>query len=230
MRTPIYSIIVPVLHEADIINHLIDHIRTIDSECTAEIVVIDGDPNGSTIRAIKDTGVIGAIAANGRARQMNRGSALSSGEILIFLHADTLLPADALAQIRKVMLDQCYVAGAFDLGLNTKRCIFRITEMYVFIRTRVTRIPFGDQGIFFRRDYFEKIGGYKDIPLMEDAEIMMRIKKKGDRICIIPLRVLASIRRWEKEGILYCTIRNWALQVLYALGMPPERLVKWYKF
>jgi rSAM/selenodomain-associated transferase 2 len=229
IKAPLFSIILPVLHEADTINDLIDQIRAVDPDGTAEIIAVDGDPTGSTIHAIKDTGVIGVLAAQGRACQMNRGSVLASGEILVFLHADTLLPSDALTHIREAMRKERCVAGAFDLGLNTNRRIFRITEKYVYFRTRVTRIPFGDQAIFVRRDYFEKIGRYKEIPLMEDIEFMMRIKKQGDRICIIPLRVLTSVRRWEQEGILYCTIRNWTLQILYALGIPPEQLVKWYK-
>jgi hypothetical protein len=139
------------------------------------------------------------------------------------------LPNNALATIAVAMSDGRFVAGAFDLGINTDRRIFRITEKYVFLRTRLTRIPFGDQAIFIRRAYFEKIGGYQDIPLMEDVEIMGRIRKRGDRICIIPAKVLTSPRRWEKEGILSCTFRNWTIQMLYALGVPPEQLQKLYR-
>jgi hypothetical protein len=97
------------------------------------------------------------------------------------------------------------------------------------LRSRITRIPFGDQAIFIRKAYFQKLGGFKDIPLMEDLEIMQRIKKKGDKICIIRCKVLTSPRRWEKEGILRCTLRNWLLQVLYFFGVPPYKLAKWYK-
>lgn len=229
MATPFVSIIIPVLNESGRINEIIGHIRIIDPADTAEILVVDGDQQGSTINAIRDSGVITAMSPKGRGRQMNCGAALASGTALLFLHADTLLPGDALARILEVLRDQRFVAGAFDLGLDTNRRIFRITEQYVFFRTRMTRIPFGDQAIFIRRDYFEKIGGYRDIPLMEDVEIMSRIKRQGDRICIIPEKVRTSPRRWESEGILSCTFRNWALQILYAFGVSPERLVKWYK-
>ena len=91
------------------------------------------------------------------------------------------------------------------------------------------RIPFGDQAIFVRKAYFEKVGGYAEIPLMEDVELMRRIRKRGDRICIIPEKVLTSPRRYEQEGILYCTFRNWALQLCYQAGVSPERLAKWYR-
>ncbi len=226
---PFFSIIVPVLNESAAINELIGHIRTLDVTGIAEIIVVDGDPGGSTINAVQDNGVLKATSSKGRARQMNHGAALASGTILLFLHADTRLPENAFTHISGTMRDQLVVGGAFDLGLDTRRCIFRITERYVFFRTRVTRIPFGDQAIFLRKEYFSAIGGYRDIPLMEDVEIMSRIKKRGDRINIIPEKVRTSPRRWEEEGILYCTVRNMALQVLFALGVSPERLVAWYK-
>jgi hypothetical protein len=127
------------------------------------------------------------------------------------------------------MEDNRFVAGAFDLGIRTDRKIFRITERYVALRTRLTRIPFGDQAIFVRREYFERIGGFKPFPIMEDVEFMARIGKRGDRICIIPDKVTTSDRRWTREGILFCTLRNWSLQLLYALGVGPERLAKFYR-
>jgi len=229
MNSPHISIILPVLHEADGIKKIVSYIRTIDKDDAAEIIVVDGDPLGSTINAIQATGIITAIAEKGRARQMNRGATLAAGEILLFLHADTLLPSHALSRITSTMNDKRFVAGAFDLGINSDRKIFRITEKYVFLRTRVTRVPFGDQAIFVRKEYFQKIGGYQDIPLMEDIELMARIKRRGDRIVMIPEKVLTSARRWEREGILFSTFRNWTLQILYAFGVSPEHLVKWYK-
>jgi rSAM/selenodomain-associated transferase 2 len=229
-NAPVISIILPVLNEAGRINKIISHIRTIASEHLVEIIVVDSDSQGGTINTIRDAGVITAISPRGRGCQMNRGAALASGGILLFLHADTHLPVNALTHIAEAMHDQRFVGGAFDLGLNTDRRIFRVTEKYVFLRTRMTRIPFGDQAIFIRSSYFEMISGYKEIPLMEDVEIMSRIKRQGGRICIIPEKVLTSARRWEAEGILYCMFRNWALQILYAFGVPPERLVRWYKF
>jgi rSAM/selenodomain-associated transferase 2 len=229
MMNPIVSIILPVLNEAGRINELVAHIRARDLDGAAEIIVVDGNPRGNTINAIRDTGVLTTISEKGRARQMNRGAALASGEILLFLHADTLVPIHALACVTTALNNKRFVAGAFDLGIHSERRIFRITEQYVFLRTRLTRVPFGDQAIFVRKEYFRKIGGYKDIPLMEDVELMTRIKRRGDRITIIPEKVLTSARRWEQEGLLYSTCRNWALQVLYACGVPPERLANWYK-
>jgi rSAM/selenodomain-associated transferase 2 len=228
-RKPELSLVIPVLSEAENIGGSIAHIRELDADGTAEIIVVDGDPQGSTVRAIRNEGVRTAIAEKGRARQMNHGAALATGDVILFLHADTRLPSGAFALIRSAMNDKRFVGGAFDLGFDTKRAIFRITERYVFLRTRLTKIPFGDQAIFIRREYFEKIGGYRDLPIMEDVELMRRIRKRADSIHIIPLKVRTSVRRYEQEGILFCTFRNWLLQLSYALGISPERLVKWYK-
>lgn len=194
-----------------------------------EIIVVDGDPGGSTINSVRNNGVILQTSAKGRARQMNHGAKLASGEIFIFLHADTFLPDDALLRVRSAMNDTRYVAGAFDLGINSDRSVFRITEWYAALRTRLTRIPFGDQAIFIRSPYFAEIGGYSDIPLMEDIDLMKRIRKHGQKIFIIADKVMTSPRRWEQEGIFYCTLRNWALQICFALGLPSQRLTKWYK-
>ena len=226
---PTLSIIIPALHESDRIKRTIAQVLDGAANGVPQVIVVDGDPQGSTINAIEDERVLKITSGKGRARQMNSGAWRASGDILLFLHADTLLPKGAFAMITAAMSGGLFVAGAFDLGIDTTRRIFRITEKYVFLRTRLTRIPFGDQAIFIRREYFEKIGGYKDIPLMEDVEIMRRIRKSGNRICIIPAKVRTSPRRWEKGGILMSTFRNWTLQMLYALGVSPEQLQKYYQ-
>ena len=223
------SIILPVLHETQRIEEAIARLRDQYPRNEMEIVVVDGDMGGTTISAIKDEKVLKLTSKRGRAFQMNRGAAFARGDILLFLHADTLLPFRALDLVRAAMDDTRFVAGTFDLGFNTERGIFRVTELYVSLRTRLTRVPFGDQAIFIRRDYFEKIGGYREIPLMEDVELMKRIRKRGDKIIIIPEKVRTSPRRYEQEGIIYCTLRNWLVQALYAWGVPAERLEKWYR-
>ena len=226
---PAVSLIIPVLNEAENISEIIQHIRELDADSAVEIIVVDGDPEGSTINTIKDEGVRTVLSEKGRARQMNRGAALATSDILLFLHADTFLPSNAFALIQAAMNDKSFVGGAFDLGFNTRRRIFKITEIYVFLRTRLTKMPFGDQAIFIRHHHFEQLGGYRDIPIMEDVELMKCIKKRGDRIQIIPEKVRTSARRYEQEGIVHTTIRNWMLQLQYALGVSPERLVRWYK-
>jgi hypothetical protein len=121
------------------------------------------------------------------------------------------------------------IAGSFDLGIRSEKKAFRLIEKMVFFRSRLTKIPYGDQAFFIERKFFAKLGGYKEIPIMEDVELMRRIKAAGGKIAIIPNPVQTSPRRWEREGILYCTLRNWILVMLYFFGVSPERLSKLYR-
>lgn len=221
------SVIIPVLHEEEIAGSLA-RLRALTGDRTIELIIVDGDPSGSTLKNVPEGAALKLISKRGRARQMNAGAALATGTLLLFLHADTILPENAVQLMIGAMDDVQITAGAFDLGVASDRFVFRITERYVAARTRLTRIPFGDQAIFIRRDYFHMLGGYSDIPIMEDVELMKRIRKRGHRIAVIPVKVLTSARRWEREGLLYCTCRNWLLQMLYSLGVSPVRLAKWY--
>jgi rSAM/selenodomain-associated transferase 2 len=223
------SIIIPVLNEAVLINGIIDHLHSLGHKEEMEIIVVDGDPEAGTLREISHDDVRKIKSPKGRGKQMNEGAKAANGDILLFLHADNELPLDALRLIAIAMEDKQYVAGAFDLGIKSAGFIFRLIERVASIRSRITKIPFGDQSIFIRKDYFDTIGGYKDIPLMEDVEIMEKIKKRGDKIFIIPRRTLTSSRRWEQEGLVRCVLRNWTLQILYLVGISPDKLSKFYR-
>lgn len=224
-----FSIIIPVLHESERINALIGHINHLAPENGYEIIVVDGAPAKDTIGAITSNGVIKLSTGKGRARQMNAGASRASGEVLIFLHADTELPACAFARIHSIMRGNRYVAGAFSLGIRSKKPMLQSLARLASLRCRVTRIPYGDQALFIRGDYFRRIGGYRELPLMEDVELMRRIKRRGDRICILPDRVMTSARRWEQEGFLFALLRNTVLFTLFILGVSPERLTRFYE-
>jgi len=208
---------------------MIECLNHLDSDKQSEIIVVDGAREKDTLGAIHRNHVIKISSERGRAKQMNTGASVARGEILIFLHADTELPSHALKKIHSLMEQREYVGGAFDLGIRSDKLILKIIGRLASWRSRLNRIPFGDQAIFIRRDYFNRIGGYMEIPLMEDMELMRRIKKLGDKIWIFHDRVMTSPRRWEKEGVAYCIFRNWALQTLYLLGISPHRLATFYK-
>ena len=226
---PHFSIIIPVIHEEGVINSTIEHLEIIEVSASMEIIVVDGDRSGKTIGAIRNKNVKTATGEKGRGNQMNRGAAMARGDIVIFLHADTRLPPDAFALMEGALSDPFCLAGAFDLAIDSSRPIYRFLAKIASFRSRLTRIPYGDQAFFFRRYYFNDIGGFANIPLMEDVEIMGRIRKRGERIVIINRSVTTSARRWEKEGILLCTLRNWLLICLYFSGVSPERLSRFYK-
>jgi rSAM/selenodomain-associated transferase 2 len=226
MKNCAFSIIIPVLHEARHINPLLEHLQQLDENC--DIIVVDGCPKRETIDNIKNKDIKILISEAGRGRQMNTGAASASGEILIFLHADTRIPTNALNKINRVLKQEQYIGGAFDLGIRSDKLILKVIAKCASLRSRLTRIPYGDQAIFIRKDYFNKIGGYKEIPLMEDVELMQRIKKRGDKIYIFSDRVFTSPRRWEKEGIICCTLRNWIIIILHLIGISPDKLARYY--
>ena len=127
------------------------------------------------------------------------------------------------------MRDEGCVGGAFDLRIDSRRIVFRVIETIASLRSRLTRIPYGDQAMFIRASYFRTLGGFKEIPIMEDVDLMQRIKRNGKRIAIFREPVITSARRWEREGPGFGTLRNWFLMALYLCGVAPERLARFYR-
>ena len=194
-----------------------------------QIIVVDGDPGGNTLAAIESADVTGIVSRKGRGAQMNAGAKVAEGKILLFLHADTRLPADALVKIERALAEPKIVAGAFNLGIDSERWFLKYIAMRANMRSRSNRIPYGDQAIFIRKTTFDQIGGYADIPIMEDIDLMRRLKKDGKRIRILKDKVMTSARRWEAEGPLVTTFRNQLLVLFYYLGVSPTRLARFYR-
>jgi len=224
---PQFSIIMPVLDEAAIVNRAIQRVLEKFPKDRFEIIVVDGDSQGATIRRIQAPDIIKVASPKGRARQMNVGAARARSDILIFLHVDSELPDDALKKTELAL--QAHCAGAFYIRFVGSHFIYKILSHTVSCRSRITRIPYGDQAIFFRKDYFNALGGFADIPIMEDVELMQRIKKSGERLAFIHDRVKTSARRWEAEGVLFTMIRNPILSFLFRRGVAAEKLAAFYK-
>ena len=224
-----FSIIIPVFNESRIINTTIVQLAELTFGGRFEIIVVDGNPAGNTISVIDHYGIKKIIGSKGRGSQMNTGAVTAAGDVLLFLHADTLLCYDALDQIMLAFQQHDIVGGAFDLEITSPNKLFRLIERAASIRSRLTRIPYGDQAIFVRKRFFDQIGGFKDIPIMEDVELMQRVKRSGNKIKFIPRKARTAARRWEKEGVIRCTLRNWMLIALYLFGVPPEKLKTWYR-
>ena len=217
-----------MFQEEDRINATIRSLREIKKNHPLEIIVVDAKSSGSTVGAIDDPAVIRLTSEKGRAWQMNKGAAAASGDILLFLHADTTLPENGFAKITEVMESGQYVAGAFNFATESKNLFLKHIYYTSYLRSKISRIPYGDQAIFIRRDYFQKIDGFPEIPIMEDVALMKKIKKNRDKIHILKDKVKTSTRRYEEEGFIYGWLRNHRVRILYFLGVPPERLLKYY--
>ncbi|SDU28902.1 TIGR04283 family arsenosugar biosynthesis glycosyltransferase [Desulfobacula phenolica] len=228
MKTDI-SIIIPVLNEQEGINQAIEKIYQQDFSGTLEVIVVDGGKNGSTICCVKNKDVITVVSPLGRGCQMNSGARMASGNILLFLHCDTSLPEGGLNAVQTVMENLSVKAGAFDLSIAGRGFFYRMVEKTASLRSRITRIPYGDQAVFIRKNYFFDIGQYREIPIMEDVDLMVRIKQDKGRLKFINTRTSTSSRRWEQEGRIYGTLRNWAILTLFFLGVKPEKLAGVYK-
>ena len=189
--------------------------------------MVDGD-DSSTLKNIRTTNVIQLNSSKGRANQMNAGASIANGEVLLFLHADTILPDNAFEVIRRFCHDDIK-AGAFDLSFSNSFFIFKVISYTASIRSRITQLPYGDQAIFIQKDIFKKIGQYENISLMEDVNLMQKLKKSNYKIKIFSDKVITSSRKWEDKGVVYTTLRNWILISLYFLKIDPNKLEKYYK-
>jgi rSAM/selenodomain-associated transferase 2 len=158
---------------------------------------------------------------------MNAGAREARGEIFLFLHADTFLPDEATEAIRAALVDPRIVGGRFNVRLDSPRVIFQVIALFMNLRSRLTRIATGDHALFVRRRTFAEIGGYPDIPLMEDVEFSKRLKQHGG-IAGLRLDVTASSRKWEREGVLRTVLLMWTLRLLYFFGASPTRLYLFY--
>ncbi len=220
------SFIVPVLHESERINGLIDHIFSLEGADDCEIIVVDGSARADTLRSIDYDGILKVPSPPGRGIQMNAGAVAAKGRILVFLHADTFLPKGAIGAIREA-LETCD-AGAFGMGYDARGPVLDFLALASCLRARFTGVPYGDQAIFMEKKYFTALGGYREIPLMEDVELMGRIKKGGGKIRILKDRAMTSPRKMLSDGILFSVMRNQAIKMLYLFGADPERLARLY--
>jgi rSAM/selenodomain-associated transferase 2 len=220
------SVIVPVLDDA---RHLEALLSGLDRACPgAEVIVADGGSrDGSADVAARFPGVSLVSSGRGRGRQMNAGAARARGDVLLFLHADTILPPGAADAVRSALADASRAYGRFDVRFDSARPVFRLIAALMNLRSRLTGICTGDQAIFVRREAFGAVGGYREIALMEDVDLSRRLRRVG-RLAALPLRVTTSARKWEREGVARTIVLMWALRALYACGVGSDRLHRWY--
>lgn len=225
---PLISVIIPVLNEQATINDVLSYLRSLPYSHHIEIIVVDGDDDAGTLSVIEDRQIIKIISPRGRGIQMALGAKKARGDLLLFLHADTFLPATAFKDILTIRMDKGVAASAFSLNIYIGGLIFRIIETTANLRTRLTGIPYGDQALCVKRGWYERVGGFMPYPVMEDVDLVQRLRKNGGSVRIFSSKVRTSARRWEKEGVLLCTLRNWIILGLFYLGVSPEVLKRYY--
>ncbi len=219
------SIIIPTLNEANVIE---ETITRLPQSKQVEIVVVDGGSSDGTDEMARKLGARVLSTAPSKAEQMNAGAAEARGEVLLFLHADTRLPANFEEKVMTAVSRKGFCAGAFTLGIDSEEWGLRFIEWIANWRARFFKMPYGDQALFVSRQLFHEIGGFPDYPIMEDFELIRRLKKKG-KIAILPESVQTSPRRWQNLGVFKTWFLNQIILAAYFIGIPPHRLARWYR-
>ncbi len=221
------SIIVPVLDEALALPALLTRLLPLQQR-GCELLLVDGGSKDGSAGLAMSAGATLLHAQRGRARQMNAGAAHASGEALLFLHADSQLPEDALALVTAALSGKTHSWGRFDVRIAGRPAMLRVIGFMMNLRSRCSGIATGDQAIFVRRIVFESVGGFPDQPLMEDIELSQRLRKLSWPVCISQ-RVITSGRRWETHGVWRTMLLMWRLRWQYWRGVPAQQLAKTYR-
>jgi rSAM/selenodomain-associated transferase 2 len=218
------SVIIPTRNER---YELGNTIHSIGMDPAVEIIVADGGSRDGTQELAAQVADRVVNATAGRASQLNAGARHASGEILVFLHADTSLPAGALRAIRTCLTDPRNAGGAFRMNVDSGRGSLRLISWGINMRSRWFGLPYGDQAIFVRRSWFEELRGFRSLDIMEDVDFVRRLRRKG-RVALLDLEVRTSERRWQINGVCRTTLVNWAAISMYALAIKPEKIRHFY--
>jgi rSAM/selenodomain-associated transferase 2 len=221
------SVIIPVLDEEASIGA---GLAQFQSDADVELIVVDGGSRDATRKVVDALGQVRWVQApdTGRAHQMNAGAKEATGDVFLFLHADTFLPEDGLGLIRKSLVNTQVVGGRFQLGLSEDTIGFRLVALFSTLRSRYLGITYGDQGIYVRREVFESVGGFPQLRLFEDSEFCKRVKGLG-KFVMLNARVCTSTRRWRKWGIARTMMWMWMLRLLYVCSVSDQTLSRWYR-
>jgi rSAM/selenodomain-associated transferase 2 len=222
------SIIMPVLDEGEGIAAALDALADLRALGT-EVIVVDGGSRDATVPRARTRADRVISATRGRALQMNAGAAKAAGNILMFLHADTRLPADADIAVVNGLERSGRAWGRFNVKIDGRSRLLAVIGFFIGLRSRLTGIATGDQAIFVRRDAFQAVGGFAEIPLMEDIALCKRLKRVSRPLCLSE-RVVTSGRRWEKHGIVSTMLLMWRLRLAYFFGADPKALARQYGY
>ncbi len=223
--TVLISIIIPTLNEEDVLGKTLHRLQQ-RKDC--EVIVVDGGSSDATLQLAQDAGCTTISSNTGRARQMNLGAATATGEVLLFLHADTLLPHNFLELILEAVNRPHFAAGAFSLAIDSPAKSLAVIARLANLRSRLLHLPYGDQALFTHRTMFTTVGGFPEMEIMEDFVFIKKMKQQG-KIIILPECATTSARRWQNMGLIQTTLINQLIVCGYGLGVSPVLLAKWYR-
>jgi len=219
------AIVVPVLNEQ---RELPEFIRRLSALKADELILVDGGSTDGSRALLAESGLRWIASDAGRAIQMNAGSIHCNSNILLFIHVDTVIDSSHVSAVRKAMADAGCVGGRFDVRLAGRHPALSVIGWFMNMRSRLTRISTGDQCIFVRRSLFETLGGFPELPLMEDIAFSALLRRAG-RISCLKQRAITSGRRWELHGVIKTVLLMWKIRLLYWLGTPADELVLMYR-
>ncbi|KAM3114760.1 TIGR04283 family arsenosugar biosynthesis glycosyltransferase [Phormidesmis sp. 146-33] len=219
------SIVIPVLNEA---NQIAQILKIQQQASEIELIIVDGGSRDQTVELAHLSGARVLRSTPGRAHQMNVGANAATGSILLFLHVDTRLPAGFDTMIRRALSQPATIAGAFSLKIDADLWSLRLVEWGVNGRSRWLQMPYGDQAIFLRSNTFKTLGGFPNLPIMEDFELMRQLRRYGT-IALLPAAVITSGRRWQTLGVLQTTLMNQWIILAYLVGVSPQTIAHWYR-
>lgn len=217
------SVIIPTYNEEKSISRTLDQVH---GGSIWEVIVVDGGSTDQTREIARKQGATVIESPPGRARQLTAGASVATGDALLFLHADTLLPFGFVDYIMNSLSSPGVSAGAFRLIIDAEGFSFRLIEKMVNIRSHIRQMPYGDQAIFVTTDRYHEVGGFQNLPIMEDYALIKRLQCIG-RIEIAPAPVVTSARRWIKYGVWRTTLRNQICIAAFRLGISPAKMTRW---
>jgi len=219
------SVIIPTLNEGTVLQETLSRVQ---AHFPYEIIIGDGGSSDETLTIARTNGTRLISAERGRASQMNAGAKEATGEVLLFLHADSSIDAEGYRAMITALEQEHLLGGAFSLQIDSNRLGLKLISWLATLRSRFLNLTYGDQAIFVKAEAFHAIGGFPRLPICEDLDFFRKLKNKGP-VILLPNKASTSPRRWLAEGVTFNTLRNVVIAVLFLLGFSPEKLSRWYQ-
>jgi rSAM/selenodomain-associated transferase 2 len=224
----LFSIIIPVLNEGATIAAALEALAPYRAR-GVELIVVDGGSRDGTVTRARPLADVVLAAQRGRGTQMNAGAAVARGDVLLFLHADTRLPAEAERIVLSALAASGRVWGRFDVAISGQSALLKVIATLINVRSRLSGIATGDQSMFMTRSAFAAAGRFPDIPLMEDLELSKRLKRLSRPICLRHIAITSG-RRWQRHGLASTIVTMWSLRLAYFFGADPVKLARYYGY